>query len=73
MKVNNCEEKPPLETDPFIKFFEYGNADGREGCGHDCMRSDAFNVNSMNVGFGGKSASMMHSSKITEVDGYLGN
>eukprot|EP00957_Ditylum_brightwellii_P150903 11490521-Ditylum_brightwellii.AAC.1 len=29
--VNHCEEKPPLVSDPFINFFEYGNADGKEG------------------------------------------
>eukprot|EP00957_Ditylum_brightwellii_P211282 15365997-Ditylum_brightwellii.AAC.1 len=36
------------------------------------MRPDALNVNCMDVQFGGKSASRMHSSKIREVDGYLG-
>eukprot|EP00957_Ditylum_brightwellii_P105717 8061520-Ditylum_brightwellii.AAC.2 len=107
MSVNHCEEKSPLESDLFIKTFEYGNADGRErywtydhmvlqvedildvlfiaygiqfdvlllfdhSCSHDRMRCDALHVNSMAVGFGGKSASMTHSSTIAEVDGYLG-
>ena len=99
MRVYQSSAKKPLEEDPFIKLFEYGNSDGKEGywtydhmicqvedildvlfvvygikydilllfdhsCGHDRMRSDALNVNCMNVHFGGKSASYMHSSVI---------
>jgi len=50
----------------FVPLFDHS-------CGHDRMRPDALNVNGMNVGYGGKSASRMHSSFIREVDGYLGN
>jgi hypothetical protein len=50
----------------FVPLFDHS-------CGHDRMRPDALNVNCMNVGYGGKSASRMHSSLIREVDGYLGN
>jgi hypothetical protein len=49
----------------FVPLFDHS-------CGHDRMRPDALNVNCMNVGYGGKSASRMHSSQIREVDGYLG-
>jgi hypothetical protein len=31
LKVNKKEEKLPLATDPFIRLFEYGNAEGKEG------------------------------------------
>ena len=40
-------------------------------CGHDRMRPDALNINSMNVGYGGK-GTKMHCSVIKSHAGYLG-
>eukprot|EP00978_Attheya_sp_CCMP212_P024028 scaffold74802_cov56-Attheya_sp.AAC.1 len=31
VNVNRKESKDPLESDPFIRLFEYGNAEGKEG------------------------------------------
>ena len=41
-------------------------------CGHDHMRPNALDVNSMNVCFGGNTATIMHSSTIKEKGGYIG-
>eukprot|EP00957_Ditylum_brightwellii_P172113 13103624-Ditylum_brightwellii.AAC.1 len=30
-KVQMVSDKKPLEEDPFVRLFEYGNAEGKEG------------------------------------------
>lgn len=29
--ARKSESKPPLSIDPFVRFFDYGNAEGKEG------------------------------------------
>ena len=31
MKIHQTEEKGDLKEDPFIRLFEYGNSEGKEG------------------------------------------